>query len=476
MIRVADFMAGGGGSSQGILCVPGTVLTVVLNHWQLAIDSHQLNFPGAQHECCDVSQADFRRFPYVEILWASPECTHHSVASGRKRIQLDQVPDEHGEVLPADAAERSRATAWDVLRYLERMLLRGRPVLGGIVENVVDFQRWNLFDAWRKGFELLGYDVEIFYINSTHAHSRRALWAPQSRDRMYVGYWHRSLGRRPLWEKWLRPHATCPDHGAVRGRQVFKRTDREPWGCFKSQYAYHCDRPGCDHTVEPVTLPASTTVDWSLPAQRIGDRKKPLAEKTMACIRDGLERYARHLVVPVEGRLGKQAKPLDEPARTMTTRRETGVAFTPFVAELRGGASKHRSTEDPLCTVTASGNHHGLVTEDLAVAGQDLALPYYGNSRARPLSQPLGALTTVDRYALLKAQIEAENCLFRMLEPEEIGRAMSFREGYRLLGTKRERVRLLGNAVTPNAAEILMSALVECITGEDIEPSLALCA
>ncbi|MGW3499341.1 DNA cytosine methyltransferase [Streptomyces globisporus] len=465
-LKVADFMAGGGGSSQGIHNVPGVELTLVLNHWRLAIDSHHLNFPWAQHECCDISQADFRWFPRVDILWSSPECTHHSVASGRKRIQLDQMPDENGEVLPEDAAERSRATAWDIVRYLDRMLTRGKPVLGGITENVIDFQKWTLFESWRKALEVLGYDTEIIHLNSAHAHSRKAPWAPQSRDRFYLGYIHRSVGRKPDWQKWLRPHATCPDHGAVRARQEFKRKDREPWGRYRTQYVYRCPIGGCDLVIEPLALPASKAIDWSVPAQRIGDRKKPLAEKTMARIRDGLERYARHLVVPVEGREGKQAKPLDEPARTMTTRRETGVAFTPFIAELRGGASKHRSTMDPLSTVTASGNHHGLVAEDLAV-------PYYGSSKARPLSQPLGTLTTVDRYGLLKAQIEVEDCLFRMLEPEEIGTAMSFREGYRLLGTKRERVRMLGNAVTPNAAEVLVSALTEAITGEDLEPCAA---
>ncbi|MCX4608706.1 DNA cytosine methyltransferase [Streptomyces mirabilis] len=471
-LKVADFMAGGGGSSQGIHYVPGVELTLILNHWRLAIDSHALNFPWAQHECCDISQADFRWYPRVDILWSSPECVHHSVAQGKKRIQLDQIPDENGETLPADAAERSRATAWDIVRYLERMILRGKPVLGGVVENVIDFQKWVLFESWRKALEVLGYDTEIIHLNSAHAHSRKAPWAPQSRDRFYLGYVHRSVGRMPDWQKWVRPHATCPDHGAVRARQDFKCKDREPWGRYRTQYVYRCPVGACDQVIEPLALPASKAVDWTIPAQRIGDRPrtkaKPegLSPKTMARIRDGLERYARHLVVPVEGREGKQAKPLDEPSRTMTTRRETGVAFIPFIAELRGGASKHRSTEDPLCTVTASGNHHGLVAEDLAV-------PYYGTGRARPLSQPLGALTTVDRYGLLKAQIQAEDCLFRMLEPEEIGTAMSFREGYKLLGTKRERVRMLGNAVTPNAAEVLVSALTEAITGEDLEPAVA---
>jgi DNA (cytosine-5)-methyltransferase 1 len=30
---------------------------------------------------------------------------------------------------------------------------------------------------------------------------------------------------------------------------------------------------------------------------------------------------------------------------------------------------------------------------------------------------------------------------------------------------------MLGNAVTPNAAEVLVSALTEAITGEDLEPA-----
>jgi DNA (cytosine-5)-methyltransferase 1 len=37
-----------------------------------------------------------------------------------------------------------------------------------------------------------------------------------------------------------------------------------------------------------------------------------------------------------------------------------------------------------------------------------------------------------------------------------------------VLGNKREKVRQYGNAVTPNAAEVLVCALVEAITGEQL--------
>ena len=49
-----------------------------------------------------------RYFPTTDILWASPECTNHSVAKGRKRV--GSQPDLFGEILPDAAAERSRAT------------------------------------------------------------------------------------------------------------------------------------------------------------------------------------------------------------------------------------------------------------------------------------------------------------------------------------------------------------------------------
>jgi DNA (cytosine-5)-methyltransferase 1 len=188
----------------------------------------------------------------------------------------------------------------------------------------------------------------------------------------------------------------------------------------------------------------------------------------------------------------------------MTTRNETGLAWLPFIAELRGGGSVARSVAESLATVTASGNHHGLVTpampamvmrnntargnpgqmctpasepfRTMTTAGhqslltwEHMLVPYYGNGAPRSVNEPIGALTTHDRYALVKGEIAIEDVLFRMLEPHEIGRAMSFSDDYVVLGNKRDKVRQYGNAVTPNAAEVLVCALVEAITGEEID-------
>jgi DNA (cytosine-5)-methyltransferase 1 len=256
--------------------------------------------------------------------------------------------------------------------------------------------------------------------------------------------------------------------------------------------------------VEPEVLPAAVAINWSIPGQRIGDRTKPLADKTLARIKAGLTKFSRPvpmmvpaggtwrdaavdvgepmparttrendalmvppLMVPVEGRDGKDAASANGPLRTMTTRNETGLAWLPFIAELRGGGSIARSAMDALATVTASGNHHGLCVP--AGMSEHMLIPYYGTGAARSVADPIGALTTRDRYALVSGQVDIDDVLFRMLEPAEIGRAMSFADDYIVLGSKREKVRQYGNAVTCNAAEVIVCALVEAITGEEID-------
>lgn len=509
MLTLTDLFCGAGGSSTGAIEVPGVSVRIASNHWDLAVETHNTNHPNADHLCADLSQIDPRRFPRTDILWASPECTNHSVAKGRKRV--DGQPDLFGEVLPDAAAERSRATMWDVPRFAEAH--RYRAV---IVENVVDAWHWEPFRAWLMAMDCLGYDNQPVFLNSMHAQGF-GQGAPQSRDRMYVVFWRKD-NPRPDLDRVTRPPAVCPTCGPVRAMQVWKRADRAPWGRYRAQYVYRCPSVRCRNQIlEPSFRPAADIIDWSHLGQRIGDRDKPLAAKTLARIQAGIERYWAPLLIPVEGRDGKQAAPVDQPARTMTTRNETGMAFLtvmrgqsgnhhadqpistvssggihhglcqPFIAELRGGGSKHRPVSEPLATLTASGTHHGLVTT------------YYGNGGVVPAGEALPTCTTVERHALLmrnntargnpaqlvnpvseyartittaghqslltadRPTIDVDDVLFRMLEPREIARAMDFPTDYTILGNRREQVRMAGNAVTPPAARDLVGVVAESL-------------
>lgn len=546
-LTIMDWFCGAGGSSQGMHAVPGVRVERAANHWDLAIDSHASNFPTADHYRGDIRKAPVWDWPVTDIFWASPECTNWSVAKGKQRdfdkaMQgslfdlLAAAGDEDDETA---SEEESRALMEEVPLYLRGVQERGGLVKAGIVENVTDVRAWDQWDRWLGELHKLGYRTRVIALNSMHADPRSVHAAPQSRDRLYVGYWHESLGRTPDWDKWLRPRAWCTGCDRhVQAVQAFKDPERD-MGRYRQQYVYRCPNASCrNQIVEPEALPAAAAIDWSIPGQRIGDRARPLADKTIARIEAGLKKFARPvpmmvpaggtwrdtavsvlepmparttrendalmvppLMIPVEGRDGKEAATANGPLRTMTTRNETGLAWLPFIAELRGGGSVARSVSESLATVTASGNHHGLVMpamvmrnngskgdggehcttpaepfRTMTTAGhqslltwEHMLVPYYGNGAPRSVREPIGALTTRDRYALVKGDIDINDVLFRMLEPHEIGRAMSFADDYIVLGNKREKVRQYGNAVTPNAAEILVCALVEAITGEQID-------
>src|SRR5690606_27929890 len=159
-----------------------------------------------------------------------------------------------------------------------------------IIENVVDAAKWVMFPAWLQAMELLGYRHETVWLNSMHA-QQGGLPAPQSRDRMYIVFWRADIVSKknpaPRLGRWTQPLALCLEHGEVRAVRAFKK--KEPWGRYRAQYLYRC--PKCWTVIEPGWLPALSIIDWSLPAPRIGDRERPLAEKTRERIRRGIERY-----------------------------------------------------------------------------------------------------------------------------------------------------------------------------------------
>ncbi|GAA4626692.1 DNA cytosine methyltransferase [Actinoallomurus vinaceus] len=595
MLTLYDEFAGAGGSTQGAAAVPGVKPIQAANHNPLALETHGANYPGVDHILGDVLDMRITRFARADIFWASPACPPWTDARGKKRDfdkstyqTLDGMPDDGTG--PDEQTMRARKLMEEIPRYLRHWADRGQPVLAGVVENVIQCRKWAEWRRWlHEGIQSLGYETRLIAYNSMHANAPRSQRAPQSRDRLYVAYWLKALGRRPDWDKWLRPHAYCPScDQVIDALQVFKNpaNDMGRYGRH-GQYVYKCPSHACrGQIVEPEALPALTAIDWSIAGIPIGEREEhglePLAPNTIARVRAGFKKHAipllspaggtwrdkavpvdepmptrltresdgvavppllipyysgnaahpvseptgtlttkahygvttpPSLMVPVEGRPGKTAAPANQPMRTQTARNETGIAYLPFLVSLRGGGDKDRarSIDEALSTVTASGNHHGLalpepmfdvpamvvrnngsrgdggehctpVSEPLRtmttkghqslITWEHLLVPYYTNGTARPVTDPVGTLSTRDRYALATAaeQIDINEVRFRMLEPHEIQRAMAFADDYIICGTaKRDRVRQLGNAVTPPVAELIVSALVEAITGEDLE-------
>jgi DNA (cytosine-5)-methyltransferase 1 len=389
-LLVADLFAGAGGTSTGALRAIRArgyeVDLVAVNHWDVAVATHTANHPEAAHHCVDLDSAKpLELVPEgrLDLLWASPSCTEHSYAKGGRPID-----------------DQNRATAWCVVRWAETLLPKRI-----IVENVKQFLAWGpldskrrpidarkgeIFQAWLKAIESLGYRVEHNILNAAD------YGVPQSRVRLFIQA--RRDRRRIVW-----PIAT---HG---------RTGL-PWN------------------------PAREIIDWSLPAQSIFERDRPLAENTLRRIEEGIRRFCAPRVADaflVVLRRNGGARSLDDAAPTVTSGgTHLGLAQTelrpfivanrtnnvpkdpsseplpvvmtggslslvePFMVEVNhSGERAPRSVEGPLGTVTAK-NGVGLA--------EPFVVSYYtdggdgGSHKPRSVDDALPTVTTANRFGLVE--------------------------------------------------------------------------
>ncbi len=123
-LRCADLFCGGGGFTSGLMAVAKSldieVDLLAVNHWTVAIETHQLNHPGVRHLCQTIDTINPREVVpsgKLDILLASPECVHFSTARGGKPM-----------------SDQKRATPWCILKWLEQL-----DVTNVVIENVPEF-------------------------------------------------------------------------------------------------------------------------------------------------------------------------------------------------------------------------------------------------------------------------------------------------------------------------------------------------
>ena len=346
VLNIADLFCGAGGTSTGAIQAARSLgysprLTAV-NHWERAVATHAANHPDARHLCASVDSLNPRHLfaeGELDVLWASPECTHHSRARGGKPMQ-----------------DQSRATAWCVTRWAEAL----RPSVV-MVENVPEFLEWgplgsdgkplqsrkgHTFHSWVETLRAIGYRVDWRILQASD------FGDPTTRTRLFV---QAVRGRRRIvW-----PNAT---HAKADTTDLF-RGDLPRWRSA-----------------------ADAVIDWSIPTPLIRDRKKALAPKTMARINEGLARYGgKPFVVAMEH--GGRLLSADVPLPTVTCARGGAMGVAYLLPQQSDG--RMRPASEPVPTVAAAG----------AIA---LIVEYYGNGQARPASEPLPAVTCTDRFGLLE--------------------------------------------------------------------------
>jgi DNA (cytosine-5)-methyltransferase 1 len=396
-------------------------------------------------------------------------------------------------------------TAWNCVEFAEFFAFKYL-----VVENVCEMSEWGLFDAWINTFRLLDYRVNIVNFNSQFA------GVAQSRDRIYVVLWKKDM---PAPNLDFRPQAHCHECGEVGAIQSWKRLGVPGMsvGRWGAQYVYRCEK--CLSVVVPDRVAAGTKIDWSLPSLRVGDRtKKPIVENTLRRLEKGLRRFYPDAFqenprpvtedqMPPSGfilsnREDNRATHPGEPIHTITASGSHWLAQPPmaFIDTLRRDSCA-TTIDEPISTVMAQGTHHALVQVPGFIAGyhggrdavqgtdepawtiatscqhglvqppEGFITSYYGNGGESKISNPAPTIRTTAGHALVQPPLAAadiaelvQNCLYRMLSPDEAKRLMGFPYDYILLGNKQQQQKQAGNAVTPPVAKMIGAAIVEAFS------------
>ena len=444
---VVDMFCGAGGESCGIKQAADAanlnISMYAINHWDQAIETHCANFPGAEHICRDVQDinpSDIIPGRRVALLWASPACTHFSVARGGK---------------PCD--NQSRITPFTVLDWIDKLTVDRL-----IIENVPEFQSWGPLDPKT---------------------SRPIQQAKGETFSAFIGM-IKGLGYSVDWKV-----LNAADYGApTTRRRLFIQAVRT--GCDKSiiwPEATHI-KPSPNQLLSPMLswIPARDIIDWSLPTQIIDERSKPLAKNTMDRIIRGMEKYwgeyAKPFIIRYNGGENR-VHSIDEPLPVLDTSNRYGL-IQPLITHIGQTSSKGRtrSIDDPLATVVTkeeaclieplfipqhscgevrpvSGPLSTIATKGAIGLVEPLIMEYNGNGGCYPVSKPLSTVTGNDRFALITP--ENVRIGFRMLKPHELAAAQSFPRDYIFTGTRGDVVKQIGNAVCPKMSYALTQAYMQ---------------
>ena len=308
MIKAADIYCGAGGTSLGAHQTGEVDIAFALNHWDVAIDTHSANFPNTKHVQSGLKWTHPSECPKINLLFASPECTHHSKARGGRPTSNQQ-----------------RSGAWEIMPWLEYH----RPSTL-IVENVVEFESWGpvgsngkplkkfrgqSFDAWLMSIQSYGYRVEYQRLNAAD------FGAATNRNRLFIVA---RKGRRSI--KW-----PTPTHSKAKNNApLFPELDL------------------------PIWRGAIEIIDWSTEVPSVFNRKKPVADKTINRIIKGLDRYVEPFVVTLRNNCNSSNS--RNPLGTITAGgRHHGLATPFFLVVNHGDSGSKRSfpAHVPLGTVTS---------------------------------------------------------------------------------------------------------------------------
>jgi DNA (cytosine-5)-methyltransferase 1 len=388
---VVDLFAGGGGASTGISRAYREP-DVAVNHNPIALAVHRANHPQTAHYVADVFEVDpvlATGGQPVGILWASPDCRHHSKAKGGA---------------PRD--RKVRGLAWVVIRWA----FATRPRLL-FLENVEEFCDWGPIDdeghpiKAEKGRTFRSF-IAALSTGLAADHPDMAEIQESIGEFVPMASLVRGLGYNVEWRERIAANAGAP---TIRKRlYLVARSDGLPivWP-------------------EPVRLKnpvgkqaawrgAAECIDWGNVGRTIF-RDKPMASNTMRRVAKGCWRHvltsAKPFIVPMRGTSPSHTSShgVDEALTTIsaggTHHALVAPAMAPFLTECANGSSQRNfDVQEPLRTQVAQvkGGHFAMVAAHLTAFGQNAA----GSLPTEPLQTVLAGAA---RHGVVAAFFEQAN-------------------------------------------------------------------
>ena len=511
--RFVDLFCGGGGSITGEIAALKKAGIAYegrgFNHWNLAIKTIQANHPEIvpdfERACADIAEISGRPWAVfdddptrIDLLWASPSCTHHSNAAGGTP-RSEQLRSQPEHLLPFLRLTKCRRMFVENVKELKNWgplldndtTYKGKKYKAG----QADPRKAGLyFNDWLREVRHSGYDVDMAVLNAAD------YGAATSRERLIIQAVRKSSGEKIIWPE--------PTHSSDPGLFGYK-----PWRS------------------------AAEIIDWSIPGESIFDREKPLCENTLRRIEAGIKKYwgawAEPFLIVLRGtgrdHINSTAVPLSAPLPTITaggnhvalvsplfipqqsagsvkscmgnpvptiaTSGAIGVV-SPVVLDMshpgdRADAARCKGGSDPMGTITCRNNwavaipflsayySPGTVTgadapvpvittKDRFSLITPLLLSYYGNSSTASLKKPMPAITTHDKFGLVQGRILTLpdgqrfklDITHRMLTARELAAATGFPDGYVFVGGDTAAKKMIGNAVCTDLAAALIRAIL----------------
>lgn len=172
-MRGIDLFSGGGCGSAGARHA-GLTMVAAADAWDIAARTYKDNFREAEVVTARLTDRSgpeiFKGIGKIDMLIASPECTHHSIARGNK---------------PVD--EESRRSGWYVMNFIRKLDPRWI-----VLENVTSMRHW-------PGFDDLVTELKKTYKLRIEPLDAADFGTPQNRRRLFI------MGDKLAWPSLVKP-------------------------------------------------------------------------------------------------------------------------------------------------------------------------------------------------------------------------------------------------------------------------------